>query len=181
MDPAQFASLPAFVLVRIVRYAVPRKGFRTKHVTIATTLLDEVRWPDRKIAELYGHRWEIETCFGHLKTTMRMDALRCKTVDGVMKELAVYLLVYNLVRLAMLKAAAAQGVSPARISFVDAMRWMAAKMLGLAGVAKLIVNPVRAGRTQLRVIRRRRKEYDLLIRPRREEEAVRAAKSGGNA
>jgi hypothetical protein len=176
MDAAQYLLLPKFIDVRVVAYTIANKGYRTKHVLIATTLMDQSLWPDEKIAELYGHRWHIETCFGHLKTTMKMNVLRCKTVAGVQKELAAYLAVYNLVRLAMLKAAEAQGVSPWRISFVDAMRWLAARMLGLEGVGRLIVNPDRAGRSQLRVIRRRLKEYDLLTKPRREREAELAEK-----
>ena len=138
---------------------------------VATTLPDDAVWPDRKVAELYGHRWEIETCFGHLKTTMGMSVLRCRTLDGVTKELAAYLVVYNLTRLAMLGAAEAQRVDAARVSFVDALRLLAARLVGLAGVAKLIVNPARPGRTQLRVIRRRCKEYDWLLKPRGEKEA----------
>jgi len=176
MDSAQYLLLPAFIDVRIVAYTIANKGYRTKRVLIATTLMDQSLWPDEKIAELYGHRWHIETCFDHLKTTMKMNVLRCKTVLGVQKELAVYLAVYNLVRLAMLKAAEGQHVSPWRISFVDAMRWLAARMLGLEGVGRLIVNPDRAGRSQLRVIRRRLKEYDLLTKPRREREAEIAGK-----
>lgn len=171
MGAAQYASLPGFLDVRIVAYSVEHKGFRSRTVVIATTLTDEAIWPDARIAELYGHRWQIETCFAHLKTTMRMDVLRCKTVDGVMKELAVYLLVYNLVRLVMLRAAAAQRVDARRVSFVDAMRLVAARLLGLAGVTTLIVNPDRAGRCQLRVLRRRPKAYDWLMVPRREKEA----------
>jgi hypothetical protein len=135
-------------------------------VTVATTLWDERAWPDAAVATLYGRRWEIETCFGHLKTTMGMNALKCKTVDGVRKELAMYLLAYNLVRLAMLRAAARQGVDIARVSFVDACRWLACRLLGLDGVTDLTVNPDRHGRCQLRVIRGRMKAYDLLVRPR---------------
>ena len=178
MNAAQFAGLPAFIDVRIVSYTIRRSGYRTRHVLVATTLMDQVLWPDEKIAELYGHRWTIETCFDHLKTTMKMSVLRCKSPDGVKKELAVYLIAYNLVRLAMLRAAQAQGVSAGRISFVDAMRWLAARMLGLRGVGRLIVNPDRKGRCQLRVIRRRLKEYSLLIKPRRQMEAEMAAKQG---
>ncbi len=171
MEAARYALLPQFIDVRVVGYTVEHRGFRTRHVLVATTLMDEVRWPDPKIAELYGHRWNIETCLGHLKTTMKMNVLRCKTLDGVMKELAVYLAAYNLVRLAMLKAAAQQGVDVWRVSFVDALRWLAARMTGLTGVDNLIVNPKRTGRCQLRVIRRRPKAYDLLNRPRRQKEA----------
>jgi DDE family transposase len=171
MQEAQWALLPQFIDVRIVGYTIEHRGFRTRHVLAATTLMDEVIWPDQKIAELYGHRWNIETCFDHLKTTMKMNVLRCQSVLGVMKELAMYLAVYNLVRLAMLKAAAAQHVDVWRISFIDALRQVAARMIGLRGVAKLIVNPRREGRSQLRVIRRRLKEYDLLNKPRRQKEA----------
>src|SRR5215213_9729119 len=99
MAKAQYASLPQSVEVRVVQYTVAQRGFRSRTVRVATTLMDRLIWPDEKIAELYGHRWQIETCFGHLKTTMRMNVLRCKTVAGVMRELAVYLVVYNLVRL----------------------------------------------------------------------------------
>lgn len=178
MSAAEFASLPDHLDVRLVRYDVARTGFRTRHLMIVTTLTDVTLWPDERIAALYGQRWDIETCFDHLKTTMGMNELRCRTVDGVRKELAVYLATYNLVRLAVLHAAQAQGVSPRRISFVDAMRWLAARLLGLRGVSRLIANPDRAGRSQLRVIRRRYKQYDLLRKPRREAEAEIARKQG---
>jgi len=176
MDAAQYALLPEVIDVRIVRYTVAHKGYRTKHVLVATTLMDRAIWSDQKIAELYGHRWHIETCFDHLKTTMDMNVLRCQTLDGVTRELAMYLAVYNLVRLLMLKAAAAQGVEVSRLSFVDALRLLAARMIGLAGVEKLLVNPKRPGRSQLRVIRRRGKAYDWLLEPRREKEAKIAGK-----
>lgn len=181
MAEADFAVLPAWLDIRIVAFTVEHKGFRSQHVVIATNLMDQDLWPDRKIAELFGHRWTIETCFGHLKTTMKMNVLRCKTLEGVQKELAVYLVAYNLVRLAMLRAAAAQGVSPWRISFIDALRWLAARLIGLSGVGRLIVNPLRPGRVQLRVVRRRPKEYDRLNKPRRQQEAESAAKQGKNA
>ena len=171
MDAGQFASLPPSVEVRIVRYTVAQKGYRTRHVLIATTLMNQAIWPDAKVAELYRHRWQIETCFDHLKTTMGMNALRCKSVAGVMKELVIYLAVYNLIRLMMLRAAAHQRVSVSRISFIDVMRQLAARLLGLTGATRLIVNPDRTGRCQLRVIRRRCKAYDWLLVPRREKEA----------
>lgn len=164
----QWLALPQWLDVRIVCYTIAQRGFRTRQVFIATTLFDTVAWPDEKIAELYGHRWRIETCFDDLKTTLKMNVLKCRTLDGVMRELAAYLLVYNLVRLAMLQAAQRQGQSVWRISFIDAMRWLAARMLGLDGVERLIENPLRPGRWQPRVIRRRMKEYDLMNKPRSE-------------
>jgi hypothetical protein len=180
MTAEQYVQLPAFLDVRIVRYSVSEPGYRTKSVIVVTTLRDETLWPDEKIAELYGHRWLIETCYKHIKTTMKMNVLRCKSVDGVQKELAVYLAAYNLVRLTILRAAENMHVSPHRISFVDAMRWLLARMLGLPGVGRLIVNPLRPGRTQLRMIRRRTKQYEILRKPRREQEAEIAAKQAKN-
>ncbi len=163
---SQWLALPQTLDVRIVLYNVIERGFRTQRVMIATTLLDAAAWPDAKIADLYGQRWHIETCFDHLKTTMKLNVLKCQTVDGVMKELAAYLLIYNLVRLAMLHAAKRQGQSVWRISFIDALRWLSVRMIGLAGVGEFIVNPSRPGRCNPRVIRRRMKEYDLMTKPR---------------
>lgn len=180
MSVEQYARLPAFLDVRIVRYSVSHKGYRTSSVIVATTLRDEALWPDEKIAELYGHRWLIETCYKHIKTTMKMNVLRCKSVDGVKKELAVYLAAYNLVRLTMLRAAEKMHVSAHRVSFVDAMRWLLARILGLPGVGRLIVNPERPGRSQLRMIRRRTKQYELMRRTRREHEAEIAEKQAEN-
>ena len=97
-----------------------------------------------------------------------MNVLKCKSVDGVMKEMCVYLIVYNLVRLLMLKYVHERGMDVRRVSFIDAMRHLAARGLGLAGVERLILNPPRPGRWQPRVVRRRRKQYDLLTSPRNE-------------
>jgi hypothetical protein len=167
MSLKQFLRLPQSITVRVVRYTVTHKGFRSREIFIATTLLDKQAWPDEKLAELYGQRWQIETCFNHLKTTMKMNVLKGQSLDIVLKELTVYLLVYNLVRLAMLKAAAVQNVNVWRISFADACRWSACQILGLTGVAKLVVNPVRPGRFEPRVVRRRPKQHRLMTKPRK--------------
>ena len=53
-------------------------------MTIATTLLDSMLYTKQAIAKLYGLRWEIETNFRHLKTTMKMEQLKCETPDGVL-------------------------------------------------------------------------------------------------
>jgi len=168
ISASQFQSLPQWLEVRVIRYTLQRQGFRTKEVFLATTLLDEQAWPDEKLRQLYGQRWHIETCFNHLKTTMKMNVVKCQSKEGVMKELAVYLLVYNLVRLAMLKAAQRQKTRVQRVSFVDALRYLCCRMLGLSGVEQLLINPYRPGRREPRVIRRRLKEYNLMKLPREE-------------
>ncbi|MBX9791844.1 MAG: IS4 family transposase [Pirellulales bacterium] len=160
-----FALLPEVLRVRELRYEVKRPGFRVKQVTLVTTLLDGNRYTKADLAEAYRLRWTIETCFGHLKTTMKMDVLRCQTVDGVMKELTMFLLVYNLVRMVQLQAARQQGVSVDRISFVDALRWLAAARPD-AKLRRLVVNPRRPGRYEPRCKKRRPKQYDLMNKPR---------------
>ena len=62
-------------------------------------------------------RWQIETNLRHLKQTLHMDVLRTKSVDGIHKELAMFTIVYNLVRLVMLEAAQRQGVITDRNDF----------------------------------------------------------------
>ena len=103
-------GLPELLRVRELRYRVTRRGFRTREVTLVTTLLDPERYPKKAVAELYGLRWQVETNLRHLKTTMKMDILRCQTAEGIFRELAVFGIVYNAVRLVMIHAAAAQGV-----------------------------------------------------------------------
>lgn len=96
LSAAARAALPLTLRIRELRYTIARPGFRVRTVTLVTTLLDPVRYPKEKLAEAYGLRWTIETAFRHLKTTMKMDILRCQTVRGIEKELTMFLLVYNL-------------------------------------------------------------------------------------
>jgi hypothetical protein len=121
MSPAEFAALPPSLTLRELRYQVEQRGCRTRQVTLVTTLLDPRQYPAEALADLYGQRWQIETNLRHLKQTMRMDILHSKTVAGVLKELTVFALVYNLVRTVMHAAAVRQEVSVDRISFADAL------------------------------------------------------------
>jgi hypothetical protein len=162
-----WAALPATLRIRELRYTIARPGFRVHAVTLVTTLLDAQRYPKQKLAEAYGLRWTIETALASLKTTMKMDVLRCQTVRGVQKELTMFLLVYNLVRMTVLAAARKQGVPPERISFVDALRWLATARPG-DELPLLVVNPARPGRFEPRVRKRRPKEFDLMKQPRAE-------------
>ena len=75
-----------------------------KKVTLVTTLLADEIYSLPELTELHSRRWEQATNFGHVKTTMKMDLLKFKTVDGVLKELHVFALIYNLVRQVMVEA-----------------------------------------------------------------------------
>lgn len=160
-----YAALPDTLVVRELRYTITARGRRTRVITLATTLLDPVAYPATELADLYGRRWQVETNLRHLKQTLRMDVLRCRTVAGVHKELTVYALVYNLVRLVMLEAAHRQQVPVERVSFVDAVRWLAAAVSGHAPL-QLRVNPHRPERVEPRVKKRRPKPYKLMNQPR---------------
>src|SRR5262249_40414831 len=70
-------------------------------------------------------------------------------------------------RRVMQEAARRQGVAPARISFIDAWRWLKHARPG-AALPRLVVNPQRPGRVEPRVRKRRPKQYDLMRRPRAE-------------
>jgi IS4 transposase len=167
MTVEQYASLPPTLRVRELRYWLPRKGQRTVCVTIATTLLDPVRYPKNKITELYEVRWTVETHFAELKTTLKMRRVKSKTAAGVKKELAVYALVYNLVHVVMLEAARRQRVAIERISFLDTVRWLLSAAPGEA-MPDLIVNPDRPDRHEPRVIKDLQDTYRKMTKPRDE-------------
>jgi hypothetical protein len=165
MKRRQYARLPDSLVVRLIRYHTPvALGRRTRVVTVATTLLDPTLYPAEKIAQLYGLRWRVETHFGQLKTTLKMRRLKCRTVEGVLKELAVYCLVFNLVQRIMAEAAARQRVTPERISFLDTVRWLLSAAPGMP--PELMVNPLRLGRHEPRVIKDLLDTYRKMTRPR---------------
>lgn len=161
----QFDALPEQIQVRVVRRVIRRKGFRPLEVIMTTTLLDAKQYPADELVELGRGRWSAELNIRHLKTTMGLEILKCKTVDGVLKEMAIFLLVYNLVRAVMLKAAAAQNVEVDRISFADALAWIRCTSPG-AALWKLLVNPERRDRIEPRAVKRRPKEHARLNKPR---------------
>lgn len=167
MTAAQFAALPQELLVRELRYRIPRRGQRTLCVTIATTLLDPARYPKEKVQALYDVRWQAETHFAELKTTLKMRKVKSKTAEGVKKELAAYALVYNLVHAVMGAAALRQRVTPDRISFIDTVRALLSAEAG-EDLPDLVVNPRRPGRHEPRVVKDLQDTYTKMVRPRAE-------------
>jgi hypothetical protein len=167
MSEAEYRALPESIVVRELRYRIEVPGFRTQEVTLVTTLIDAELYPAEALAELYGTRWRVEEHLKALKQTMKMDVLKCMTVEGVLKELTMYALAYNLVRVTMCQAAARQDVVPDRVSFIDALRWLRDAEAG-AEMPELVVNPWRPGRYEPRCKKRRPKQYDLMRVPRAE-------------
>jgi hypothetical protein len=164
MSAEQWAALPESIQLREIRRTVARPGFRPLCVTIVTTLLDPEKYPAEELVELRLTRWIIETNFRHLKTTLGMDVLKCKTLAGVRKERWIFLIVYNPIRLAMLSAARRQGVHVHRLSFADTLAWL--RWGDLEAAVELVINPVRKMRLEPRVIKRQKKEFPYMTKPR---------------
>ena len=109
MSAEEYVALPAGSSCASLRYRVETPGFRVGEVTVVTTLLEAEVYPAEEVAKLYFRRWLVEVNFKHIKITMNMDVLHCQTVEGVLKELAMFALVYNLVRSVMIRSARCRG------------------------------------------------------------------------
>ena len=167
LSAADYTALPETLVVRELRYEIRLPGRRTRVVTLVTTLVNAQRYSARALARMYGLRWQAETDLRHLKQTLGLDVLRSKTVPGVVKELLAFVIIYNLVRRVMHEAARQQGVEPARISFIDAWRWLKHARPGTE-LPRLAVNPERPERVEPRVRKRRPKQFPVMKRPREE-------------
>ena len=97
-------------------------GFRTREITLATTLLDAEIYEAEELATLYYRRWSVELHIRSLKTQMQMDQLRCKSPQMVRKEIHCHMIGYNLVRCAILASALKFALRPSQLSFTGAMQ-----------------------------------------------------------
>lgn len=168
MSQEQFDALPRSIVVRELRRRVWREELNGwTELVIVTTLVDPELDPAEKLVELRLRRWTVEVNLRHLKTTMGLEVLKCRSVEGIQKELAVFALVYNAVRLLMLDAAARQKTTADRVSFKDVLRWLSVAREGQP-MPRFVVNPRRNDRVEPRAVKRRPKEYDRLNRPREE-------------
>jgi len=183
LSPEEFAALPATLTVRILKLEVSAKGFRTRAITLVTTLLDPLAYPLSALGELYLQRWGVELHFREIKITLGMDVLRCLSPQMIHKELLMHMISYNIVRALMQEASIRHQVDLSRISFkgtLDTLRhWSQAvdscqgkprkqsrlidEMLRLIASDQL---PDRPGRVEPRAKKRRAKNYHLLTKPR---------------
>jgi hypothetical protein len=169
--------------VRVLRFQLQERGFRPESVTLVTTLLDPKAYPAKEIARLYARRWQVELWFRHLKTSMKMESLRCQTPEMVHKELEMFLIAYNAIRALMAEAGSIHDVPIERISFkgtVDATRQYSIAIAQARSKKKqreLVTEllevmaadqvPERNGRNEPRAVKRRPKPFPLLNKPRR--------------
>ncbi len=185
----EWAALPAEITVRVIRQRVHQKGFRTRELSLVTTLLDAQAYPANEIAAAYLRRWRLEMCLDDLKTTLGLDALRCKSPAMVHRELLALLIAHNLARAVMAEAAREQAVPLERLSFtgtLDALRSFCGASAQAPRVAmrKLLwiemlriiaadLVPLRPDRWEPRAVKRRPKKYPLLNRPRHDYRQIR--------
>jgi hypothetical protein len=113
----EWRAIPLSMTLRELTFVVPIKGFRTKSVTLATSLLDHCEFPREAFANLYEKRWMVELFLRDIKTSMGADVLRCRTPSMVEKELEMFLLAYNLTRAVMCEAADRHGIDRFCLSF----------------------------------------------------------------
>lgn len=122
MDAAEWKALPQKVTVRVVKLTCAPAGFRPKVKYILTTHLYSKTVTIADICDLYRKRWQVETNLHSLKITLGMDVLRGKSPEMVQKEIWMYALAYNLVRLKMIEAADHLKKTPLSFSFKATQR-----------------------------------------------------------
>jgi hypothetical protein len=181
LAPELYAQLPDTMLVREIRYFINIKGYRTKKVTLVTTLLDHHIYTYELLAELYGLRWQVEIDLRHLKTTMKMEHIHSKTPEMVRKEFYVHLLAYNLIRATLWEAGIKHNVHPLRLSYKGAIQHILkfvpilaitknrdtiyGRMLTIISRDKLLERPFRV---EPRMVRSKKRQFPRLTRPRQE-------------
>lgn len=183
LEKSQWDKVPEKLLIREVSFLVTIRGFRTKRITLATTLFDQRQYPKEDLAQLFRRRWMAELYLRDIKITMGMDILRCKTPDMVHKELIMFMIAYNLIRSLILHSSMILQAHMDRLSFKGTLallrqlnpptlrlipsrkREKTLYKTALRIIAKDIV-PDRPDRQEPRARKRRPKNYQLLNKPR---------------
>ena len=169
MPRADYEQAPQSVTVR---------ELRAGGKTLVTTLLCAKQTDKAAVKSLYQSRWHVELDLRNIKTTLGMERLSCQTPAMAIKEIWVYLLAYNLIRLMMAQAALIAHRLPRQLSFKHTVQiWIAwthhangiyheDKLHGLFVLIAQQQVGDRPGRIEPRAIKRRPKPYPLLTQPR---------------
>lgn len=153
------------------------REFKAGGKIMVTTLLCPKTHQKEALKALYKQRWSVELDIRHIKETMGMNILSCKTPAMVLKEIWVYLLAYNLIRLLMAQSAFIAGTLPRNLSFKHGLQlWLVwsqkadtSSDAGLYTLCELMAQQRvgnRPGRIEPRAVKRRPKAYPLLTKPR---------------
>lgn len=111
-------------------------GRRTGLYRLVTTLTDHQTHPAAELITLYHQRWEIETAYLEIKSTILGGrVLRARTPDGTTQEIYALLVAYQILRLAMADATGTRpGIDPDRASFTIALNTARDLVIQAAGV-----------------------------------------------
>jgi hypothetical protein len=96
MSVEQYESIPKTLSVR---------EMKLKHKIRVTTLCDTELHSKKDISDLYQGLWNIEVDFRNLKITMGMSVLSYKSPEMCEKEIWIYLLASNIIRILMASTA----------------------------------------------------------------------------
>jgi hypothetical protein len=117
MSPEEYKEYPDKLEVR---------EMRVRGKVLVTTLLNPGETSKNELGKLFVLRWSVELDLRNIKTTLGMEALKCKTAAMCEKEMWVYFLAYNLIRLLMAEAASQAGIPPRQLSFKHTLQiWVA--------------------------------------------------------
>ncbi len=110
---------------------------RTELWRLLTSLLDADRYPATELLALYHRRWQAETCYFSLKSTiLDQRVLRSRSVPGLEQEIFALLTAYQtLIRAAGDVTIASEGVSAQRVSFTVLFQAAADQIIAARGIA----------------------------------------------
>lgn len=172
MDKATYERVPRTLEVRETRVG---SGKRAR--VLVTTITTVKGASKRSLKTLYLDRWHVELDLRNLKSTLGMDVLGSRTPEMVSKEIWVYLLAYNLIRLVMAQAAVSAALSPRQLSFKHTVQlwsaWRSRSGLGNGDEVEVLLAMIvqkrvghRSGRKEPRAVKRRPKCFMRLWAPR---------------
>jgi hypothetical protein len=139
LGDGSWLSVMGGVTVRVIQAEITittGAGRASGSYRLATTLTDPRTWPAATLVALYHQRWEIETAYLELKSSILGGrVLRARTPAGIDQEVHALLVCYQLLRLAMADATSSQaGIDPDRASFTIALQAARDQLIQAAGV-----------------------------------------------
>jgi Insertion element 4 transposase N-terminal/Transposase DDE domain len=132
---SRFGGIPVRVIDAQVTVTTSA-GHAASRCRLVTTLLDPARYPAADLAVLYHERWESESAYLELKSTILGGrVLRARTPGGIDQEVYALLVTYQVLRTAIADAAGTvPGTDPDRASFTIALNTARDQVILAAGI-----------------------------------------------
>lgn len=170
MTEEHYAEAPETMTVR---------EFKVGEKILVTTLINPSDYSKDDLKSFYKQRWHIELDIRNIKETLGMSILSCKSPDMASKEIWIYLLAYNLIRLMMAQSALLSDLMPRQLSFKHSLQlWCGYLQIGVIFDDEQFYNLFmlmsekrvgnRPGRIEPRAVKRRPKPFPLLTKLRSE-------------